>query len=107
MNGPKSLCSFQITHPDLGTVQVSAADKYDAIICAAKEWRVRWTQIAKDCVVQDLGPQQKSLCKRCKLVWVDKPGYCPKCQDLEDARNREIDRFSKAAAARRRERDKG
>lgn len=105
MTAQKAPHTYQVTHPGLGTVQVVAADKYAAIIAAAHEWGVRWTQIAKDCVVQDLGPQQKSLCKRCKLVWVDKPGYCPKCQELEDARNREIDRFAKAAAARRRERD--
>lgn len=96
--------TYKVTHPDLGTVLIAAADKYAAIIFAAKEWRVLWTQIAKDCVVQDLGRQQKSLCKRCKLVWVDKPGYCPQCQAVVNAQKREIDRIAKVAEARRRER---
>lgn len=93
---------FQVTHPDLGTVQVSAADKYAAIVAAAKEWNVCWTQIAKDCVVQDLGRQQKTLCKRCGRVWVPEPGYCPQCAALVRSRDREIDRLAKAAAAQRR-----
>ncbi len=100
-----ALHTYQVTHSDLGSLRVAAADKYAAIIAAAKEWNVRWTRIAKDCTVQDLGPQQETLCKRCKTVWVDKPGYCPRCQALVDSRNREIDRFAKAAAARKRERE--
>lgn len=102
MTAQKSLCTFQITHPDLGTVQVSAADRYDAIIAASHQWDVIWTRIAKDCVVQDLGPQRKTLCKRCKRVWVPEPGYCPQCQALVNARNRDIDRLAKAAAAQKR-----
>lgn len=94
--------TFKVTHPGLGTVMVAAADKYAAIIFAAKEWRVLWTQIAKDCVVQDLGPQQKTLCKRCKRVWVSEPGYCPQCAALVRSRDRDIDRLAKAAAAQRR-----
>lgn len=94
--------TYKVTHPDLGTVLVRAADKYDAIIFAAGEWRVRWTQIAKDCVVQDLGRQQKTLCKRCGRVWVPQPGYCPQCAALVRSRDRDIDRLAKAAAAQRR-----
>lgn len=93
---------FQVTHPDLGTVQISAVDKYAATIAAAKEWNVPWTQIAKDCVAQDLGRQQKTLCKRCGRVWVPQPGYCPQCAALVRSRDRDIDRLAKAAAAQRR-----
>lgn len=80
-----ALHTYQVTHPDLGSLRVAAADKYAAIIAAAKEWRVRWTQIAKDCTVQDLGPQQETLCKRCKVVWLPAPGVCPQCcRELND-----------------------
>lgn len=94
--------TFQVTHPDFGTVQVSATDKYAAIIAAAKQWGERWTEIAKDCVTKDLGPAKKHLCKRCGRVWISSPGYCPQCQALVNARNREIGHLAKAAAARRR-----
>lgn len=71
--------TFQVTHPELGTVTVPAVDRYAAIVAAAKEWGERWTQIAKDCTVTDLGTAKLHLCRMCGKP-MDTPGYCPACQ---------------------------
>lgn len=46
---------FMVVHPEHGEAEVIAADRYGAVLAAAKEWRIRWTTIAKDCEVFQLG----------------------------------------------------
>lgn len=89
--------TFQVTHPNLGTVTMSAVDRYAAIVAAAKEWDERWTQIAKDCTVTDLGAAKLHLCRMCGTR-IHQPGYCPKCQ----AERREIERRLNAQRQRQR-----
>ena len=47
---------FEVKHPERPAVQVRAADRLRAISAAAREWGDRWTEIARDCEVSDLGP---------------------------------------------------
>lgn len=47
--------NYRVWHPVHGEAFVTAADRYWAVVEAAKEWGLRWTTIAKDCVVTDLG----------------------------------------------------
>lgn len=47
---------FEVRHPERPAVQVRAADRLRAISAAAREWGDRWTEIARDCEVSDLGP---------------------------------------------------
>lgn len=89
--------TFQVTHPELGTVTVPAADRYAAIVAAAKEWDARWTQIAKDCTVTDLGTAKLHLCRMCGKP-LDTPGYCSRCQ----TDRREIERRLNAQRQRQR-----
>lgn len=46
---------FRVVHPAHGEAEVTASDRYGAVIGAAKEWGLRWTTIAKDCKVHQLG----------------------------------------------------
>lgn len=47
---------FEVKHPERPAVQVRAVDRLRAISTAAREWGDRWTEIARDCEVSDLGP---------------------------------------------------
>lgn len=47
---------FEVRHQERPTVQVRAVDRLRAISAAAREWGDRWTEIARDCEVSDLGP---------------------------------------------------
>ena len=46
---------FRVVHPNHGEAEVTATDRYGAVIAAAREWGLRWTTIAKDCKVHQLG----------------------------------------------------
>ena len=51
----KKLYRFKVCHTVHGEVEVLAPDRYQAVVNAAKEWGLRWTTIAKDCIVIQLG----------------------------------------------------
>lgn len=59
---------FEVKHPERPAVQVRAVDRLRAISTAAREWGDRWTEIARDCEVTDLGPapapEQKQKSRR-------------------------------------------
>jgi hypothetical protein len=57
---------FEVKHPERPAVQVRAVDRLRAISTAAREWGDRWTEIARDCEVTDLGPtpEQKRKSRR-------------------------------------------
>lgn len=46
---------FKVCHPIHGEEDVTAPDRYQALLAAAKAWGLRWTTIAKDCIVIQLG----------------------------------------------------
>lgn len=46
---------WKVTHPELGTVEVIAPDRLKALTKASKEWKQRWTQIARACTIEKLG----------------------------------------------------
>ena len=52
---------FEVQHPERPAVQVQAVDRL-----RAREWGDRWTEIARDCEVTDLGPapEQKRKSRR-------------------------------------------
>lgn len=57
---------FEVQHPERPAVQVQAVDRLRAVAAAAREWGDRWTEIARDCEVTDLGPapEQKRKSRR-------------------------------------------
>ena len=57
---------FEVRHQERPTVRVRAVDRLRAISAAAREWGDRWTEIARDCEVSDLGPapEQKRKSRR-------------------------------------------
>lgn len=46
---------FRVYHPGYGTVRVAAVDRLRAVTGAAREWGVRWTEIARECTVTEEG----------------------------------------------------
>lgn len=46
---------WKVTHPELGAVEVIAPDRLKALTRASKEWKQRWTQIARDCTIERMG----------------------------------------------------
>ena len=49
---------YRVYHPGYGTVRVAAVDRLRAAMGAAREWGVRWTQIARECAVTEEGGEQ-------------------------------------------------
>lgn len=52
---------FRVSHPVHGEIEVEASDRYFAVTSAAHEWGLRWSTIARDCRVEQLGeaPRKK------------------------------------------------
>ena len=46
---------FHVSHPIHGEIELEASDRYFAVTGAAHEWGVRWSTIARDCRVEQLG----------------------------------------------------
>ena len=47
---------YRVTHPDYGTVELTAEDKLRAVSRAGVIWEVPWTSIARQCSCERLGP---------------------------------------------------
>ncbi len=60
----KETYRYRVTHPDLGTAEVTGADKLHAIHAAAKKWGVPWTGIARACTYERLGPVKRETKRR-------------------------------------------
>lgn len=50
-----SLKCYRVWHPVHGEVHIDAKNPYNALIGAAKDWGLRWTTIARDCIITELG----------------------------------------------------
>lgn len=46
---------WRVSHPEHGSAEVVGVNRYEAILAAAKIWRVPWTPIARACVYEKLG----------------------------------------------------
>ena len=46
---------WHVTHPDHDPAEVVGRKKYNAVIAAAKVWRVPWTSVARACTFENLG----------------------------------------------------
>lgn len=49
-----SVFRWRVTHPGHGPAEVVGATRYEAVIAAAKVWRVPWTSVARVCVFEKL-----------------------------------------------------
>ena len=49
---------WTVKHPELGELAIKAESKYDAVIKAAKEWRVPWSKIVKRCDFYEEGQKR-------------------------------------------------
>ena len=50
----RPLYRWRVRHPDHATVEVVGANRYDAVVAAAKLWGVPWTPIARACTFERL-----------------------------------------------------
>ena len=46
---------WRVSHPVHGETEVVASERYSAVLAAAHEWGLRWSTIARDCRVEQLG----------------------------------------------------
>lgn len=46
---------WKVTHHDHRPAEVVGATRYEAVIAAAKAWRVPWTSVARACIFEKLG----------------------------------------------------
>lgn len=46
---------FRVSHPAHGEIEVEASGRYFAVTKAAHEWGLRWSTIARDCRVEEIG----------------------------------------------------
>lgn len=46
---------WKVTHPGHEPAEVVGATRFEAVIAAAKAWRVPWTSVARACVFEKLG----------------------------------------------------
>lgn len=83
--------SFEVRHPELGTVVVTAADRDEATVFACQEWGATWRREYAKLTVRDLGRPITYPCRRCGKQ-VDKPGYCYDCQKAVEQFRRDMAR---------------
>ena len=50
---------WRVSLPDRDPIQVKATSRLYAIWAAAKVWKLRWTDMARACTVDDLGIEQE------------------------------------------------
>lgn len=60
----KRLYRYEVACAGREPVRVAAVDRLRAIAAAAQEWGVRWTEIARRCEVQNLGPAPEGKKRR-------------------------------------------
>lgn len=48
----RPLYRWRVHHPDHAPVEVVGANRYDAVVAAAKLWGVPWTPIARACTFE-------------------------------------------------------
>lgn len=46
---------WKVMHPELGRIEVTAPERLKALITAAREWKTRWTVIARACTIERMG----------------------------------------------------
>lgn len=46
---------WRVTHPELGSVEVIAPERLKALTTASRQWKARWTHIARACTIEKLG----------------------------------------------------
>ena len=54
MENDRELYLFRVSHPVHGEIEVEASERYFAVTKAASEWGLRWSTIARDCIVMQL-----------------------------------------------------
>lgn len=45
---------WRVSHSEYGSAEVVGVNRYEAIIAAAKAWRVPWTSVARVCTFEKL-----------------------------------------------------
>lgn len=55
---------WRVTHPIHGEIEVTAADRYSAVLAAAHDWGLRWSTIARDCWAEQLSEVAEKKPKR-------------------------------------------
>lgn len=50
---------FLVSHTTLGEMLITAPDRLTALHRAAREWGTRWTEIARECIICQLGEVYK------------------------------------------------
>lgn len=93
---------WEVEHPEEGKCRVEGVDRYEAIVAAAKAWGVRWTVVAKDCAVRDLGCRANYPCRGGCGAMLRAPGYCSDCKRRRDAVRREGERIAARMRAKER-----
>lgn len=59
MNDQRGLIRFRVSHPEFGSIETEAPGRLNALHRAAKEWGQRWTEIARECAIEALGPAEQ------------------------------------------------
>lgn len=47
---------YRVRHPELGEIEVMARDRLHAACEAGKAWGIPWTEIARACTYEKIGP---------------------------------------------------
>ena len=56
---------YLVRHADYGETTANGRCKYDALIAAARQWRARWTQIARECEFIVLAEEEPAGTEQC------------------------------------------
>lgn len=55
---------WRVSHPAHGEIEVEASERYFAVTKAAHDWGIRWSTIARECRVEQLGEAPRKKTKR-------------------------------------------
>lgn len=94
----EKLYRWKVHHPGHGETTVEAVDRYGAVVAAAKRWEERWTVIASECDVEQLGPATRPRCNRCGREFGapgDPAGVCPDCKQRTELWAKQAKRFKR------------
>lgn len=66
MDNRNGLIRFRVNHPEYGSFETEAPGRLNALHRAAKSWGQRWTEIARECDIQELGPAEPKKTRKGK-----------------------------------------
>lgn len=71
---------WQVNHPELGTVWVTAESWEKATVEAARLYGVPWGKVVAELTCERSCPAMRHICQRCKRIFNGEGAMCSACE---------------------------